>query len=181
MKFPVLESERLILRGFTLADAPAVRMLAGEREIADTTLSIPHPYEEGVAEQWIKNHKETFEQGYGAQFAITRKSDTTLIGAISLMNIEAGHQAELGYWIGVPYWNMGYCTEAGELVKGFAFDQLGLVRLHARHLSRNPASGQVLKKLGFAHEGTRIGHARKWDRLENVEDYGLLSYVVEDR
>lgn len=174
IRIPVLESERLIMRGFTLADAPAVKILAGEREIADTTLNIPHPYEEGVAEQWINGHEETFEKGHGVPFAITLKSDLTLIGAISLMSIEAGHQAELGYWIGVPYWNMGYCTEAGERVKAYALGELGLVRLYARHLSRNPASGQVLKKLGFVHEGTRIGHVRKWGKLENVEDYGFL-------
>lgn len=178
MSIPVLESDRLILRGFRHADAPAVKTLAGEREIADTTLSIPHPYEESDADQWISGHEEAFEKGYGAPFAITLKSDSSLIGAISLVKIETGHQAELGYWIGVPYWNMGYCTEAGEVVKRYAFGDLGLVRLYASHLSRNPASGQVLKKLGFLHEGTRVGHVKKWDKLENLEEYGLISDIV---
>jgi ribosomal-protein-alanine N-acetyltransferase len=171
---PILETERLLLRPFTKADADDVQRLAGDRAIAATTLSIPHPYEDGMAEAWIAGQREVIERGESTPFAIERKCDGALIGSINLMDIQAGHQAEFGYWVGVPYWNRGYCTEAAEAMLDFAFAKLGLVRVHARHLSRNPASGRVMQKLGMHHEGTRRHHVRKWDVLEDVELYGIL-------
>lgn len=171
---PTLSTPRLILRPFVLTDAPEVRRLAGDRAIAATTLLIPHPYEEGMAEEWIATHAATFESGTGVTFAITSKADGTLIGAISLMDITAGHQAEIGYWIGVPYWGQGYCTEAARAVIEYAFNTLGLVRIHAHHFSRNPASGQIMRKLGMKYEGCRRHHVLKWGQLEDIEMYGIL-------
>lgn len=175
MSIPTLESERLILRGFRKSDASDVQRLAGAFELADTTLTIPHPYEDGVAEVWIAGHQDAFASGSGVSFAMTLKSDSTLIGAMSLMCVESGHQAELGYWVGVPYWGRGFCTEAGRLVVEYAFSELNLVRIYARHLVRNPSSGRVLRKIGFALEGTRRRHVEKWGNLEDVADYSLLS------
>jgi RimJ/RimL family protein N-acetyltransferase len=85
----------------------------------------------------------------------------------------AEHQAELGWWVGKPDWSRGYCTAAGRLLVAHAFSSLGLVRLHACHLTRNPASGRVMQKLGMHHEGTRRAHVRKWGILEDLELWGL--------
>lgn len=79
---PTLQTSRLILRPFTLADAPEVQRLAGAEEIAATTLNIPHPYEDGMAEQWIASHPQAFEEGKLVVFAMERKSDGALVGAI---------------------------------------------------------------------------------------------------
>ena len=81
---PTLETTRLTLRPFTVADASDVQRLAGEREIASTTLNIPHPYEEGRAEQWIATHQERHEKGEQVNFAIILRADQALIGAIGL-------------------------------------------------------------------------------------------------
>ncbi len=173
-EIPVLKTERLLLRPFTLADAAEVKQLAGEFEIADTTQNIPHPYEDGMAEQWIGGHQEDFNCGKGVTFAIAGRDDGRVLGAIALMKIESGHQAELGYWIGKPFWNRGFCTEAGTEFLRYAFVDLALVRVHVNHLSRNPASGRVIRKLGFSHEGSGKQHVSKWGRFEDVELYGIL-------
>jgi RimJ/RimL family protein N-acetyltransferase len=80
----------------------------------------------------------------------------------------------LGYWIGKPYWSKGYCTEAGKEMLRYGFIVLGLNRIHASYLSRNPASGRVMEKLGMIHEGTRRQHVLKWDVFEDVELKGIL-------
>ena len=63
-------------------------------------------------------------------------------------------EAELGYWVGVDYWNQGFCSEACGRIIEFGFSNLNLKRIHARHLSRNPASGKVLLKSGLTHIGS---------------------------
>ncbi len=172
---PTLETTRLTLRPFTVADASDVQRLAGEREIASTMLNIPHPYEEGMAEQWIATHQERYEKGELVNFAITLRVDQALIGAIGLQLTQQHASAELGYWIGKPFWNRGYCTEAAQAVVRYGFDVLGLNRLHAAYFKRNPASGRVMQKLGMRYEGCMREHVKKWGVFEDRELYGLLS------
>lgn len=123
-KLPILKTERLILRPFTLDDASEVQKLAGDKDIASTTLLIPHPYGDGEAEKWIETHKPRFKEGKLVNFAITHKNDGYLIGAIGL-NIAKQHESgELGYWVGKPYWNNGYCTESARAIIRFGFEEL---------------------------------------------------------
>jgi RimJ/RimL family protein N-acetyltransferase len=170
---PTLQTERLLLRPFRLEDAAAVQRLAGVREIADTALTIPHPYLDGMAESWIGTHAEAWERQERAAFAITTEADG-VIGAISLHLKPAHRRAELGYWVGQPFWNRGHATEAALAAISFALGALGLNRIHAAHLTRNPASGRVLTKAGMRFEGTLRQHVIKWDRPEDVAVYGIL-------
>lgn len=171
---PTIDTHRLTLRPFTSEDAAAVTCLAGDRAIAEMTLVIPHPYPPGLAQEWIATHAGEFAQDRGMTLAIARKPDGILVGAVSLIGLVPGHQAELGYWIGKPHWNDGFCTEAVRAVVRYAFTVLGLLRIHACHFSRNPASGRVMRKIGMTHEGCRRHHVKKWDRFEDLELYGLL-------
>jgi ribosomal-protein-alanine N-acetyltransferase len=170
---PTIETERLVLRPFRLEDAPEVQRLCGAREIAVGTLTIPHPYPDGAAEAWIAGHAEAFDRG-AIEHAIEARTDAALIGAIGL-NLEREHgRAELGYWIGVPYWGRGYATEAARAVLDYAFAEEGLNRVYAFHFTSNPASGRVLQKIGMTHEGTRRGHSLKWGEYLDSEAYGIL-------
>ena len=171
---PALHSERLLLRTFTLDDAPSVRLLAGERDVASTTINIPHPYEEGMAEAWIGTHRPAFERGEAAVFAVIDRATGDLVGAVGLTLAAAHERAELGYWIGKPFWGRGYATEAAAAILAYAFDVLGLNRVHATHLTRNPASGRVMQKVGMTHEGRSREHFKKWGAFEDVERYGIL-------
>jgi ribosomal-protein-alanine N-acetyltransferase len=169
-----VETDRLRLRPFVLPDAPTVQLLAGSREVASTTLNVPHPYEDGMAEAWIATHAPGYEEGDQATFAIVRGGDDQLIGAIGLSINQAHVRGELGYWIGVPFWNRGYVTEAARAVLRFGFEELELNRIYAVHLVRNPASGRVMQKVGMRHEGTFRQHLLKWGTFEDVAQYGLL-------
>lgn len=171
---PILGTPRLILRPFTLADAPEVQRLAGERDIASTTLHVPHPYEDGMAEQWIGTHQERYERGEVVNFALVLRTTTVLVGAMSLQMNQQHSHAELGYWIGKPFWNQGYCTEVAYAVVQYGFTVLGLHRIYATYMPRNPASGRVLQKIGMRYEGCLKQHVKKWDIFEDLEFYGML-------
>lgn len=178
---PTLETERLILRPFTPEDADDVQRLAGDEAIASTTLNIPHPYEDGVAEEWISTHQEEFDAGKSVSFAITRRDDGTLIGGIGMGITEQHDRAEMGYWIGKPYWNNGYATEAARAVLAYAFEQSGLHRVFATYFTRNPASGRVMEKLGMTHEGMLREHVEKWGTYEDLIVYGILAHEYEQQ
>jgi [ribosomal protein S5]-alanine N-acetyltransferase len=152
-----------------------LRRLAGRREIADTTISIPHPYSEQQALQWIAGNAELFAKGKVVVFGIELKTGDTLAGGIGLRDIDTEHsQAELGFWIAVEYWRKGYATEAARAVIAFGFEELGLNRIYAHHMARNPASGRVLAKIGMRLEGLLRQRVRKWGVFEDVVPLALL-------
>jgi RimJ/RimL family protein N-acetyltransferase len=96
------------------------------------------------------------------------------VGCIGLRVDFLHSRGELGYWIGVPYWGRGYATEAARRLVGFAFDTLGLNRVHASCFSRNRASARVLEKAGLVREGVLRRHVRRFGRFEDLTLYGLV-------
>lgn len=171
---PTLTTERLTLRPFVPDDAFDVERFAGMREIADTTLNIPHPYPHGGAAEWIRTHAPAWDDGSNATFAIVETEGGRLAGAISLMIKREHRRAELGYWIALDRWGRGYATESSQRIIDFGFEVLGLHRIEARHFLRNPASGRVMLKLGMRKEGVERDWAIKWDRFETLALYSIL-------
>ena len=174
MEQPTTSSDRLILRPFTLADAPDIHRMVADRDIASTTLLIPHPYEDGMAEEWIGTHQSQFEWGEQIIFAIVLRADGSLLGNITLRINQSDEHGELGYWIGKPYWNMDYATEATQAVIRYGFEVLGLQRIFAGHFTRNPASGRVMQKAGMTYKGCFRKHHKKWDVFEDLAYYGII-------
>ncbi len=173
-ELPTITTERLVLRPFALSDAADVQRLAGEWAVADTTTNISHPYPDGAAAQWIGSHAERFAQREIMTLAVTLRDSGELAGCISLRLKDNDDRAEMGYWMGVPYWNQGYCSEAARALVAYGFEQMGLHRIYAHHLTRNPASGRVMQKAGMVYEGTLRQHVKKSERYEDVAVYGIL-------
>jgi len=172
---PTLVTERLSLRPFDVADAPAVQELAGDRSVARYTLTIPHPYPEGAAEEWIGTHAAAWAEGRSISFAIELRSDRRLVGAIGLSIDRENRLAEMGYWVGAPYRGNGYATEAARELVRFAFDTIELNRVMARHFGSNDASGRVMLKIGMKLEGTLRQQLCKWGEMEDIVVYGILA------
>jgi ribosomal-protein-alanine N-acetyltransferase len=105
--YPTLQTDRLVLREFTAEDASDVQHLASEWEVARTMLHVPHPYEDGMAEEWIATHRPAFEAGERLTFAVVLREEGTLIGSITLHLNTREENAELGYWIRKPDWGKG--------------------------------------------------------------------------
>jgi ribosomal-protein-alanine N-acetyltransferase len=176
---PVLETARLVLRPYTLADAGRVRLMCNDWDIASTTLALPHPYPEGAAEQWISTHAESFRQGTEVVLAVTLQPGGQVIGSMGL-SINKHHQrGELGYMIARDQWNQGYCTEAARAMLGYGFRTPGLNRIQAMHFPRNPASGRVMRKLGMTREGLLRQYVANRGTFEDVEIYSMLRSEFE--
>jgi RimJ/RimL family protein N-acetyltransferase len=169
-----ITSYPVVLRPFAAADAPRVTELCGDRDIAQMTAVIPHPYLSGMAEAWIATHAQERDAGTAWNYAITRADDGLLVGAIGLY-ARPDASDSFGYWVGRPFWGMGYATAAGRAIVALAFTRQDRDELHATHLARNPASGRVMEKLGM----TLARHERKPHRGGPVEEFRVWSITHE--
>lgn len=178
-KLPVLETQRLRLRAFASTDAKRVQLLAGDARVAATTALIPHPYLDGLAESWISSHKNAFREGAVMVWAIDWKAEARsaagdlLVGCISFSFSQVNRRAELGYWIGVEYWNKGIGTEAAAACAKCAFSLPGFNKITSCHMAENPASGRIMQKIGMVQEGYFPQHLWKNGRLVDMVYYGL--------
>lgn len=165
---PDLHSERVRLRPFTLTDAGDVQRLAGDPRVAETTLHIPCPYPDGVAESFIATHAEAYARTRSVIYAIADPASDALVGGIGLELDVAANAAEVGYWIAHEHWGKGFASDALRALLSFALGPLELDLVRARHIVRNPASGRVMEKLGMRFE--RSERDVPW-RAGTREDY----------
>jgi RimJ/RimL family protein N-acetyltransferase len=175
MLFTPLQTERLMLRLHAPSDIPALMPLIGAREVAATTLRIPHPYTEADAHDFMAGMQEELLNGSGLRLGIVVRESDALCGGVGL-RVEPDHRrAELGYWIGVPFWGNGYATEAARALVQYGFETLQLHRIFASHFANNLVSARVLRKIGMRHEGSQRGHILKWGEFLDIEMYGMLA------
>lgn len=169
-----LQTDRLILRRFNFADAADVARVAGAHEIADTTISVPHPLTPDSARAWITSDLATCSRTQRT-FAVIDRESGIFLGASALRDISVEHgQAELSFWFDKSTWGRGYATEAADRLIQHALKDLGLHRLVAFHMARNPASGRVLTRLGFQREAIQPARVRKWGIIEDVWAWAYL-------
>ena len=151
-----LETERLTLRPFRRSDAAAFAQLAGDWAVASMTSDIRYPLSEVQALAWLKPARGE------VRFAIEREG--RLIGGVGFYRRPSG-AAELGFWLGRPWWGHGYATEASRAVIALGFRTRRLPGFSSAHFADNRASARVLAKLGFepVGRGTIICVARGHD------------------
>lgn len=172
---PVIQTKRLRLRMPAAKDIPGMVEYANHPQVSEMTLNIPHPYHEKDAISWINMANQGFEDKDHFVFAICTISDDQFMGGIGLRVAKRFNRAELGFWIGEPFWNNGYVTEAVGAILRFGFEQIGLHKIYATHLIENPASGKVMVKNGMIKEGELIDHLKKGDEYLTVIQYRLTN------
>jgi RimJ/RimL family protein N-acetyltransferase len=150
--FPQLQTRRLSLRRLQVEDVDALVKYANNRKISEQVLSVPHPYSEPDAVFRISYVLQGFKAGLRFVFAIISKERQELIGEVAL-HIDGSGVAQLGYWIGEPFWNNGFATEAVEAILHFGFGTLELETVYANVRADNKASEKVLLKCGMSGPG----------------------------
>lgn len=144
---PSFETERLILRAPTASDASAIARWLGDYEVARNLATIAHPFTEDDAAALIAKAAEGLAKGEAYAFTVEHKQTRELVGMVTLSLSDGLYT--LSYWFGRPYWGFGYATEAARKIVAFAFNTLKVETVLASWLDGNPASEQVLEKLGF--------------------------------
>ena len=144
-----LETPRLVLRPLAAEDAADIARLVGDADVAEMTGQIPHPYTLTDAVQWL-----AAVAGKPQVLGIRRRTDHAFAGVVSIVNEPDGFElAELGYWIGKPFWGQGFMTEAARCFIVHYFRTTGQDRLQAMVLPENLPSRRVLEKLDFRPAG----------------------------
>ncbi|SFP51431.1 GNAT family N-acetyltransferase [Sphingomonas rubra] len=142
-------TERLTLRPAWPEDAPALTAAIGHEQVARMLAHVPYPYTLIDADAWIGAPRGAHEPRFVIE---TREGDRPqLVGGIAI--VDEGGGPEIGYWLTPACWGRGYATEAGRAVVEMARHALPIRRLGGRHFTDNPASGRVLRKLGFRPTG----------------------------
>ena len=158
MVFTPVQTERLTLRAYVPSDIPALMPLIGAREVAATTLRIPHPYTESDAQSFIAGMQKDLSGDSGLRLGIVLRASDTLCGGVGL-RIETDHRrAELGYWIAPPYHGQGHATRAVSLMMQLMITELKLHRAEAYTQMDNLASQHVLRRNGFVPYGVARSH-----------------------
>lgn len=171
--FPQLSTDRLILRRVDTEDIPAMVKYANNRTIADNTLTLPYPYTVDDAVNWISFSIQGYRSGERYIFAIELKESHEFIGAIGLHVKQEHNKAEIGFWLGEPFWNRGIMSEALRAVLDYGFNTLHFNKLFATHFLENTASGKVLQKAGMIQEAVLKDEYRIKGKYRSVVQYRL--------
>ena len=171
----VINSGNMTLRPFRETDAPRLAELANNEKIGRNLRDgFPFPYTLEDAQRFIERFKQ-----FNTYFAIEYLGE--YVGNISLTPLDNVYRktAEIGYFLGEPYWNKGIMTTAVNLITDFGFNQLGLARIHTGVYEYNPASQKVLEKCGYTREGIFRKNIFKDNRLWDEIRYAKINPQLE--
>jgi RimJ/RimL family protein N-acetyltransferase len=173
MKAAMMSLENKVsIRSLNDADRTQLALLANNKKIWDNLRNhMPHPYSSEDAQDFIETTKKEKPQ---ENFAIDYEGKFCgIIGILLQADVYAG-TAEIGYWIGEPFWNLGIATEAVRQVTNYGFEQLGLRRIYASVFAFNAASMQVLEKNGYSKEGVGRSAIMKNGVIADDHRYSIL-------
>lgn len=171
--FPVLETERLMLREMRKTDLQDVHDYASDPELTKFLTWKTHKTmadTEGFMEFVFAQYKRTS----GGPWVVEWKENNRVIGTIDLINDPKHHSAELAYAISREYWRKGIGTEAVRRIFRFGFEQLQLERIYARCHPENTASYKLMEKSGMTFEGILRKSIRRKGKQEDVKMYSIL-------
>ena len=169
----ILKGNLIKLRPIKASDAHEAYYMLRDKRVLDWLLWDGPKNEEEVLNTYTQWEKE-FKTAKDYRFAIERLDSPGIIGCIDIRFPEHKDQADIGYWLGFPYWSKGYMTDALRLICNLCFKHLGIVRIYAPIFKGNIRSRRVLEKNGFSLDGTLRSHLLKRGEWRDVWFMSLL-------
>jgi Acetyltransferases, including N-acetylases of ribosomal proteins len=162
----ILETERLMLRPWSESDAESLYEFAKDSRVG--------PIAGWPVHTSVENSRQIIKDVLSADetYAIVQKGEGKAIGSIGLMigeksNLDIGHdEAEIGYWIGVPYWGKGMVPEAVERLMKYAFEKVGILKIWCGYFDGNQKSKRVQEKCGFKYHHTESN--KEWPLMQDI-------------
>jgi RimJ/RimL family protein N-acetyltransferase len=168
---PILLSPRLVMRAPHEDDIDALAHLANNANIANMVARMPHPYTVADAADFVRR---TRDGAIGkCVYAITKAENGAFLGCCGIEPHEDGRTVELGYWLGEPYWNQGYVTEAAHALIDMVFRTRDIEQIDARCRVMNIPSRRVIQKCGFQFQATGMVQSLAVGGMVPVEWYRL--------
>ncbi|MEP1033993.1 GNAT family protein [Ekhidna sp.] len=168
----VLGEGNIILRPLQNDDAEQIAKLINNKKVLDNLRDyIPFPYAKKNAEDFIKISSEQIPP---CTFGIIGNNQLCGVIGIIIQSDIYRMSAEVGYWVGEPFWGKGIATKALELITSYGFSQLGLIRIYAGTFGHNEASRRVLEKCGYQKEGISKQAIIKNNQILDEHKYAIL-------
>ena len=164
-----IRTENLLLRPGWVDDAPALTEAFAREDVVMTLATAPWPYSVDDAVAYLGRDRSAHE----ADLLVFLRTPGAprLIGGVGIA--DRSGQSEIGYWIVPSHWRRGYATEAARAVVAAARDSLRIDRLVSGHFTDNPASGAVLRKLGFTETGQEQRDCRAAGMAKDCRTFAL--------
>lgn len=173
-EFPVLRTERLVLRRIGTRDVPALFALFSDEEVARFWSSIPMEVHE-EADELVEKIERAYREGRGIEWGVTLRGDDRVIAKVAFHRWLPDHlRAELGYAVARPHWRRGIASEAVAAVLDYGFGPMGLHSVEAHTDPANEGSIATLTRLGFRREGLQRENYRVAGRFVDTLMFGLL-------
>lgn len=164
-------TERLLLRPGWIEDASEVHAGMDDEAVAKNLARVPWPYHMDDARAFLSRPRDAAEPSF--LISLRTGGAPRIIGGVGISDLDG--DLNLGYWIARPYWGLGFATEAATAVRRIA-RAMDLPRLVASHMIDNPASGRVLRKVGFRPTGRVV----KRFSLARGENVAMVEYAESD-
>ncbi|MCG7343391.1 GNAT family N-acetyltransferase [Sporosarcina sp. ACRSL] len=173
-EFPIIETERLLLRKVTTEDADDLLAYLSDEDVVKHMGLAPFQTLEDAWDE-INWYNAIFEEGTGIRWGITLKDVGTIIGSCGFLNMAAKHhRAEVGFELSKDYWGKGIASEALEAVIAFGFRHYQLERIEALIEPANLPSQKLVEKRGFLKEGLLRHYEYTCGKFDDLYMYSIL-------
>ena len=167
-----IELRQAVIRDYRTDDAESIALNANHRDIwMNLRDTFPHPYTLADAQEWI-----TLVESLNPRTNFALDVDGSAVGGIGLkMQDDVNRRsAEIGYWLGPPFWGRGIATEALRALTHYAFDNFDLCRIYAMVFAWNPASAKVLENAGYTLEARLKKSVQKDGKMTDSLLYAIV-------
>lgn len=173
---PVLETDRMILRPFTLEDAESLFEYANDPKVTEYVTWEPHQSITDSRDYIFDIVQQNYRRRVPSPWAVTLKKDTQrVIGTVGCFWVSKNARTmELAYALGVNYWGQGLMTEASRAVMDYCFQEFDLNRIQSRCITENMGSARVMEKAGMSFEGTLREALFRRGRFWDLHHYAVL-------